>query len=897
MQPPPIEDVQRAVGDKYEVIDLAAAGGMGAVFRARHRALGNIVAVKVLPPEIAASQMRRERFKREAKLGASLSHPHIVPVYEFDTQDGITFLIMPFVRGDTLEAALAQRSRLEPADALRVVREIGQALETAHRRGIVHRDVKPSNILIEEETGRALLTDWGVAYVEGVTTSSLTAPGAPIGTPLYMSPEQAAGSVDRRADLYSLALVAIEAVTGRRPTPGTEPAALAHELRRLGKLPGALAAALVAPLATHPGDRPESAGAWLALIERSRARRWRRWALAAVGVVVGAAVISVVWPPAAPCRPAQDAPPALAIMPFVVLGTPPYPATQLPEYFIYRFSPVPGLSEVVSFGRVALRTGTRPISNREAADVACGLGARFYVQGSVSFSAPSMTLAATLYEGTKVRGAGKATGTIGSSESDVMDTVWAQILGEGFKPDQHVPIPRHGGKEAIAAYFNAEDAFRRGDYRTARDEYSRVVTADPSFAIAYFRRALVAAQVDPTREGFGAALAGAQHHQEGLSPADSLLLDGFFRLLERGDGFAAIERFKRASELAPDYPHAWFVLGEFYHHFGNLYDQRITEATHAFSRVLDLDPRFAPAIAHLISLTHLAGDEQETARLMREYLKLDSTSVVAEAVAIADTILFGSASAQLKLLNGVCGHSFLALEYLAFQAAEFGTMAQREGPGRRILGCLERRAGTDAERARALRMTVAADLRGGRPDSARATLQRGTGEWAARERDAWILLARVTGLPALGEWADAARRTDARAAPAERDAPRHWLLARVGPDRGAGRHAAALHRLAADSAPLPVSLSLDLTARDALARGDSGAALRLWDLATRRFEVLSVPLELVASLWPLRLDMARVAVARGDSGTAARACDSFATLMGYVDQVALPEIERICRRR
>ena len=111
------------------------------------------------------------------------------------------------------------------------------------------------------------------------------------------------------------------------------------------------------------------------------------------------------------------------------------------------------------------------------------------------------------------------------------------------------------------------------------------------------------------------------------------------------------------------------------------------------------------------------------------------------------------------------------------------------------------------------------------------------------------------------------------------------------------RHAVALHRLAADSAPLAASLDLDLAARQALARRDSTQALRLWDQATRRFDVLSVPFELVASLWPLRLDMARLTVARRDDATAARACGSFQTLMGYVDQVAVPEIERLCPAR
>src|SRR5438046_9828720 len=161
MQPPDTVDVQHAVGERYEVLGLVGAGGMGFVYRARHRALGHVVAVKVLPPEVAASEMRLRRFQQEAALAASLAHPHIVPWYDFVGRAGITFLIMPFVRGRTLEGMLA-RERPSLDAALRVAREIGAALDHAHERGVVHRDVKPSNILIDGDTGRALLTDFGV---------------------------------------------------------------------------------------------------------------------------------------------------------------------------------------------------------------------------------------------------------------------------------------------------------------------------------------------------------------------------------------------------------------------------------------------------------------------------------------------------------------------------------------------------------------------------------------------------------------------------------------------------------------------------------------------------------------------------------------------------------------
>src|SRR2546427_9730425 len=166
------------------------------------------------------------------------------------------------------------------------------------------------------------------------------------------------------------------------------------------------------------------------------------------------------------------------------------------------------------------------------------------------------------------------------------------------------------------------------------------------------------------------------------------------------------------------------------------------------------------------TLFRSGGDRRETADLIHRYLRIDSTSVVAEAVGIADTLILGSAPAQLALLRTVCRHSFLALEYLAFQAAEFGTPAQRTGPGRVVLRCLERRGATDAERAQILRMGIAADLAAGGADSARPRLGRAVGGPARRRRGVWVLLARATGLPALGDWQGAVERVRTRLGPA-----------------------------------------------------------------------------------------------------------------------------------
>jgi serine/threonine protein kinase len=893
MNHPSLEDVQRAIGDHYEVLDLAGVGGMGAVFRARHRALQHMVAVKVLPPEVATSQMRQDRFRREASLAAQLSHPNIVPVYEFDTREGLSFLIMPFVRGETLERALTARPPLPLRDLLHLLRGIGAALDVAHRRGVVHRDVKPANILIEEDTGRPLLTDFGVARIRETPSGTLTAPGSVIGTPDYMAPEQMVGrpDVDGRADLYSLGLVAFEALTGTRPSLGADRATLARSLRGARpEISGTLAAALVAPLADRPEDRPPRAAEWLALIDRAAPRRWLRPAAAAVLVLaLGGTLWLVLGRHSAQATVGRS----VAVMPFTVIGAPSGLAEHLPEYFRSRFSPVPGLTDL-SYRQVRALAGTQPVSTTEADSIASLLGARYFVTASVAFADRTVTFDAKLYE-TGARDPAATVTQKGSVDSinALLDAVWAEIfraVGAGFRPNPHATIPRD--KEAIAAFLNGDDAFRRGDYDRALALYDAVIARDPDFALAYLRRVLTLAQVAPDEDSLRIAMRGARHHLGGLQRSDSLLLEGYAELVNRGNGLAALAHFRDAADAASDRIWARFVQGEFYLYFGQIFDQNLDSARAAFGEVLTLDGRFAAAIANSISLAYWSGDNAEAQRLIRLYRQIDSTSVVAEVVGLADTLLFQSPTARRTVLNSLDRRRFTVLMYLAFQAAQFGTEADRQGPERRVLAALARRAATDRERTLALRFGVAADLREGWPDSARARL-RAAPAGVARERDQWIVLANALGLPDLGDAESARTRLVAwAAADADTSATLAWLLAlsRAVP----AERVPALARLSVDSAPLPASLALDLEARAALRRADTAAALARWNQATSRYAVLAAPLGLVASLWPLRRDLARVALAHGEAQLAARACRTLEALIGFVDQAVRQEMEPTC---
>jgi serine/threonine-protein kinase len=278
-----LEDLRRRLGDRYEIVRELGRGGMGTVLLARDRSLDRPVALKVLPPEFAAQSDLRERFLRETRMAAGFSHPNIVPVFAVEDRDGLLAFAMGFVEGESLAQRVRRSGPLTTRETVRLLQDVGYALSYAHGRGVVHRDIKPDNIMLERATGRAMLMDFGIARTVGATPAAnagLTRVGEVVGTPEFMSPEQASGDVvDGRSDLYSLGLVAFFAVTGQLAITGetahavltrqfTQPVPPVATLRP--DLPPALAAALDRLVLKEPAARFASAEALVENLESAQ---------------------------------------------------------------------------------------------------------------------------------------------------------------------------------------------------------------------------------------------------------------------------------------------------------------------------------------------------------------------------------------------------------------------------------------------------------------------------------------------------------------------------------------------------------------------------------------------------------------------------------------------------
>src|SRR5665647_1927418 len=270
------DHVRDLLAPDYEIGDELGRGGMAVVYSAVHRRDGRRVAIKVLPPQKAFNAGARERFVREARLAAALNHPGIVPVYAAAVRGDIAYFAMALVEGESLGKRLARDEQFSIAHAQFILAEVADALSYAHAAGVVHRDIKPDNILLDSATGRPMVTDFGIARALDDDTH-MTLEGVALGTPAYMSPEQARGSLglDARADIYSLGVVGYQLLTGRVPfTAPNTPALLVKQvserpaplLELRPDIPLYMVAAIDGALEKKPSARWPSASAFRAAL-------------------------------------------------------------------------------------------------------------------------------------------------------------------------------------------------------------------------------------------------------------------------------------------------------------------------------------------------------------------------------------------------------------------------------------------------------------------------------------------------------------------------------------------------------------------------------------------------------------------------------------------------------
>ncbi len=284
--------LQRALGPGYELGERIGAGGFAEVFKARDLRLKRDLAIKVLRPDLGLTPGMLQRFRREAETIATLRHPNIVPIYDVGEGEGLAFLIMPFIAGESLRAWIDRDGALPTDEVRRVLREAASGLSAAHERGVIHRDIKPENIMLEGRERRVLLMDFGIAKAVGGAEDedageALTTTGIIIGTPQYMSPEQACGdkSIDARTDQYSLAVVGYRMISGSLPFEAESTRAMLYQQlvaeptplqSKVADVPPGIAEAIQRAMAKEPSERFASMVEFAAMIDADRSGTFLR---------------------------------------------------------------------------------------------------------------------------------------------------------------------------------------------------------------------------------------------------------------------------------------------------------------------------------------------------------------------------------------------------------------------------------------------------------------------------------------------------------------------------------------------------------------------------------------------------------------------------------------------
>ena len=625
-----LERLSAALADRYRIERELGAGGMATVYLAHDLKHDRKVAIKVLRPELAAA-LGHERFLREITTTANLRHPHILPLYDSGEAGGFIFYAMPFVEGETLRDRLVREKQLPLDDALRIAREVADALSYAHGRGVVHRDIKPENILLE--SGHAVVADFGIARaVSAAGASSLTQAGTAIGTPTYMSPEQAAGEqdLDGRSDLYALACVTYEMLAGQPPFTGPTVESLIHQhlaaaprpvTQLRSAVPTAAANAVQRALAKNPADRFVSLSEFSAALggesrsgpvsaDAAKPRGRRARALVAIAAV---ALIGFVWLGLRGSR--SDAgrdPDVIAVLPFRVGGDPSidYLRESMLDLLQARLSSGNGPRTVeprtlLAAWRRAVRSEREDLSEEASRELATKLGAGRVLLGSAIATPTELTLTGTLMRvgDGAVLAREHVSGAPDSIAVLVNRLTAALLIREAGEAGERSAGLAAAPLAALQEYLAGRKAYRRGDYFGAMKLYGQAFARDSNFVEAAFGMVATNAWIGTvfTSEGYE-VIPQVHRMRDRLGTRDRglfLSMPAVGPQYPRSSDYAAvIAQAERAATEAPDSPEHWHMLGQLLTSYGaavGLTDVRRREAE-AFDRAIALDSSFTIAI-------------------------------------------------------------------------------------------------------------------------------------------------------------------------------------------------------------------------------------------------------------------------------------------------------------
>jgi serine/threonine-protein kinase len=669
-----LEQVVAAFGERYRVERELGRGGMATVYLAHDPRHARPVALKVLLPELALA-VGAERFQREIRLAAGLQHPHILPVFDSGAIDAggvpLFYYTMPFVEGETLRARLDREGPLPVDVALRLAREVAEALDHAHRHGIVHRDVKPENILVSD--GHALLADFGIAKAATEAGDRLTATGLSLGTPAYMSPEQATADsrVDGRTDIYSLGCVLHEMLAGDPPFTG--PSAQAIIARRFAsappllrtvrpQLPESVDAAVTRALALTPADRFSTASDFAAALDRpARAPRLsvRRWAVAAAAFLIAALALVV--------RPwnrtgSGTGTPALgtvAVLPFTSMGgdtADAWFAEGMADELTTALAKVPGV-------RVAARSSAARYrdSDDPATEIGRALGVGAVLDGTVRRAAERLRISVELTSAADglvlwSDRFDREAGDVFAVQDEIAAAVVSALRGRLGTRDSAALAPR--GTSDLAAY----DAYLKGRFawskrgeRGLRDAiawFGTAVERDPAFARGHAGLAMAYVVIPFFARSFPAdsALPLAERSAERALALDSTLSDAHLALANLQKmrwRFSEAERhFRVALALAPDDPVVLHWYGVHLYATG-----RAAASAEQLARAAQLDPFWTPASSDYAAALWAAGRFEAAAAEARRGLALDPAKSDTWLVLGLVHIALGNADSALVALD------------------------------------------------------------------------------------------------------------------------------------------------------------------------------------------------------------------------------------------------------